>query len=93
MISARLCFNGPSATIGTRDGFGQPTRSQHPTGHCVDVDAPAPTHDAEADRRRLWRDIALELPSREEAVAWAKKIAIACRCAQELREFMYDPAS
>lgn len=35
----------------------------------------------------------LELPSREEAVAWARKIAIACRCAQELREFMYDPAS
>lgn len=35
----------------------------------------------------------LELPNREDAVAWAQKIAIACRCAQELREFMYDPAS
>lgn len=35
----------------------------------------------------------LELPSREEAEAWARKMAIACRCAQELREFMYDPAS
>ncbi len=35
----------------------------------------------------------LELPSREEAVMWARKIAVACRCAQELREFMYDPAS
>jgi hypothetical protein len=35
----------------------------------------------------------LELPSREEAVDWARKIAVACRCAQELREFMYDPAS
>lgn len=35
----------------------------------------------------------LELPTREEAVAWARKIAIACRCSQELREFMYDPAS
>lgn len=34
----------------------------------------------------------LDLPTREEAVAWARKIAIACRCAQELREFMYDPA-
>ncbi len=35
----------------------------------------------------------LELPSREEAVKWAAKIARACRCSQELREFMYDPAS
>lgn len=35
----------------------------------------------------------LELPTREEAVKWAAKLARACRCAQELREFMYDPAS
>lgn len=35
----------------------------------------------------------LELPTREDAVAWAQKIAAACRCAQELREFGYDPAS
>jgi hypothetical protein len=35
----------------------------------------------------------LELPTREAAVEWASKIAAACRCAQELREFMYDPAS
>ncbi len=35
----------------------------------------------------------LELPTREDAVTWAAKLARACRCAQELREFMYDPAS
>jgi hypothetical protein len=35
----------------------------------------------------------LELPSRDDAVAWAARIAAACRCSQELREFMYDPAS
>ncbi|WP_089175260.1 transcription initiation protein [Bosea sp. AS-1] len=35
----------------------------------------------------------LELPTREEAVKWAARLARACRCAQELREFMYDPAS
>ncbi len=35
----------------------------------------------------------LELPSREAAEEWARKIAAACRCDQELREFMYDPAS
>lgn len=36
----------------------------------------------------------LELPSREAAVEWASKIAaVACRCAQELRQCRYDPAS
>ena len=35
----------------------------------------------------------LELPSRETAVEWAAKIARACRCPQELREFGYDPES
>lgn len=35
----------------------------------------------------------LSLPSREAAVAWAAKFARACRCAQELREFGYDPES
>ncbi|MEW9871510.1 YciI family protein [Arthrobacter sp. HS15c] len=35
----------------------------------------------------------LELPTREDAVEWARKIAVACRCPQELREFGYDAAS
>lgn len=35
----------------------------------------------------------LELPSREAAIKWAAKIAHACRCSQELREFGYDPES
>lgn len=35
----------------------------------------------------------LELPTREAGVEWARKIAVACRCSQELREFMYDPQS
>lgn len=33
----------------------------------------------------------LELPSREEALAWAARIAKACRCPQELRVFGFDP--
>lgn len=37
--------------------------------------------------------LVLEVPTRDEAVEWARRIAVACRCAQELREFMYDPAS
>jgi len=35
----------------------------------------------------------LELPSREEAIAWAARIAKACRCSQELRVFGFDPQS
>jgi hypothetical protein len=35
----------------------------------------------------------LELPSREAALGRAAKIAVACRCAQEVRAFQYDPAS
>ena len=34
----------------------------------------------------------VDVPSREDALAWAAKIARACRCAQEVREFMPDPA-
>jgi len=32
----------------------------------------------------------LDLPSREAALDWAAKIAKACRCDQEVREFMPD---
>jgi hypothetical protein len=35
----------------------------------------------------------LQLPSREAAFLWAAKIANACRCSQELREFGHDPES
>ncbi len=35
----------------------------------------------------------LDLPSHEAALEWAQKIATACRCAQELRAFAYDPDS
>jgi hypothetical protein len=33
----------------------------------------------------------VDVPSREEALAWAAKIAAACRCAQEVREVLPDP--
>ncbi len=34
----------------------------------------------------------VDVPSREEALEWAAKIAVACRCAQDVREFLPDPA-
>ena len=35
----------------------------------------------------------IEVSSRDEALAWAARIAAACRCAQEVREIMFDPES
>jgi hypothetical protein len=35
----------------------------------------------------------IEVASREAALAWAARFAKACRCAQEVREIMYDPES
>lgn len=34
-----------------------------------------------------------EVATREEALAWAARIAQACQCAQEVREIGYDPES
>jgi hypothetical protein len=33
----------------------------------------------------------VDVPSRQEALEWAAKIAVACRCAQEVRELLPDP--
>ncbi len=33
----------------------------------------------------------LEVATREEALAWAAKIAAACRCSQEVREVLPEP--
>jgi hypothetical protein len=33
----------------------------------------------------------IDVPSRAEALEWAAKIAVACRCAQEVREIGHDP--
>jgi hypothetical protein len=34
----------------------------------------------------------VDVPSRAEALAWAARFAAACRCPQEVREIMDDPA-
>jgi hypothetical protein len=33
----------------------------------------------------------VDVPSREEALRWAAKVAAACRCTQEVREIGFDP--
>ncbi|HEX5534834.1 MAG TPA: YciI family protein [Actinomycetales bacterium] len=34
----------------------------------------------------------VDVPSRDDALKWAAKIAAACRCRQEVREILPDPA-
>ena len=34
----------------------------------------------------------VDVPSREDALEWAAKIVVACRCARDVREFLPDPA-
>jgi hypothetical protein len=33
----------------------------------------------------------VDVPAHEDALAWAAKFAVACRCAQDVREFVPDP--
>ncbi|MCF0094395.1 YciI family protein [Micromonospora sp. MH99] len=33
----------------------------------------------------------VDVPTREDALAWAARIAASCRCAQDVRELMPDP--
>jgi len=54
------------------------------------VRIPQPEH--RRHRAAHARDLVVDVPSREDALAWAAKNAGACRCAQEVREFMPDPA-
>jgi hypothetical protein len=35
----------------------------------------------------------VDVPTREAAIEWAGKLAAACRCSQEVREFQFDPLS
>lgn len=35
----------------------------------------------------------VDVPTREEALKWAAKIAVACQCDQEVREMIIDPES
>jgi hypothetical protein len=35
----------------------------------------------------------VDVPSRDKALEWAAKIAVACRCAREVREFVHDPTA
>ena len=59
----------------------------------VKVVAPDGTVTDGAERKAYIAGVTIiDVPSFEEALQWAAKIAAACRCAQEVREFGPDPA-
>jgi hypothetical protein len=35
--------------------------------------------------------VIVDVPSRDDALEWAARFAVACRCPQEVREIMDDP--
>ena len=50
------------------------------------ADGPSP-----ANKQHLGGFAVVDVSSREEALEWAAKFAVACRCAQEVLEFVPDP--
>jgi hypothetical protein len=50
------------------------------------TDGPSPE-----SKKHLGGFSVVDVTSHEEALTWAAKIAVACRCAQEVRELLPDP--
>jgi hypothetical protein len=48
--------------------------------------------DAPKSKPYIGGGMIVDVPSREDALEWAAKIAVACRCAQECHEILPDPA-
>ena len=48
--------------------------------------------DAPKNKPHIGGGMIVDVLSREDALEWAAKIAVACRCAQECHEILPDPA-
>lgn len=59
----------------------------------VDTDGTVREDPYPADHRRVGGFCVLEVASREEALRWAARLAAACRCAQDVRALIDDPAA
>ena len=60
-------------------------------GSLVATDGSVTEGPARADRGNVGGFTIIDVPSRETALEWAARFAVACRCAQEVREIMDDP--
>jgi hypothetical protein len=57
----------------------------HETVSVVDTDGAVT--DGPEDKAYIGGFSVVDVPTREDALEWAAKVAVACRCAQEVREF------
>jgi hypothetical protein len=64
----------------------------HPHEEVSVVDTEGTVNDGPESKAYLGGFSIVDVPSREEALEWGARIAVACRCAQEVREIMPDPA-
>jgi hypothetical protein len=64
----------------------------HPIGEVSVVATDGAVTDGPESKAYIGGLTIIDVPSREEALEWAAKFAVACRCAQEVREFLPDPA-
>lgn len=65
--------------------------TDHQQGSTVAIDGSIAEIEHSQVKQYLAGFCVIEVSSREEAMKWAAKIAVACRCAQDVREIMFDP--
>jgi hypothetical protein len=66
-------------------------RAERPRASVVVTDGTVTNGPHPKSNEHLGGFAVVDVPSREEALGWAAKITIACRCAQEVRELLPDP--
>lgn len=65
----------------------------HESASVVATDGTVTKMEDGVNHRHLGGFAVVEVASRVDAVEWAARIAVACRCAQEVREFVPEPSS
>ena len=65
--------------------------TDHEEASMVAIDGTVTDGPYQESKQYLGGFAVVDVPSRQEALEWAAKIAVACRCAQEVREFVADP--
>lgn len=63
----------------------------HAEASVVATDGTVTNNPYPESKERLGGFSVVDVSSRDEALEWAAKLAVACRCAQEVREFVPDP--
>jgi hypothetical protein len=75
--------------------WAQSLRTSAPGGFTEEVSVVATdgtVTDAPKSKPHIGGGMIVDVPSREDVLEWAAKIAVACRCAQECHEILPDPA-